>query len=548
MADPAPKIEVARTMPTDLLTSGRWRTWSEPDKVKLRNVLRRAKFRRTYEYDPVAFVHDCFKWDDLPDSGPAPYQSDVLAKLVEEHRVALRGPHGLGKSSCLAWAILWFALTRDGDNWKVPTTASARAQLRLYLWPEVHVWVRRLRWEAIGRDPFIEGRDLLDEALKLDTGEAYALASNDPAKMEGGHADRMLIIYDEAKKIPAGTFEAFQGAVSNAGPETGREALELMGSTPGDPHGHFYQVNQRRVPGYKLIIVTKEMAIAAGRMSPSWVERMKTVWGEHSATYIRRVEGNFAAGDEKSVLPQAWVEAAVERWTEAAVPAVGDADLLEGRVFDGLMLPEELVGPLSVASMDVADSGDDRTTIALRHGPAIIRLQEFPYDPDAHLMAATGALVAILRGAEAGFATVDSVGVGAGVLARLQELRRTGEIREDPVGFIAQGKSDLMDETGSYGFRDLRAEAWWGFRQRLHPTKGDGIMLPPHDELQAELTVSGWRALSEGRIRIEEKDEVKKADRLGRSPDLADAVVMAFWARPAVAYSQTGRGRRIPGM
>jgi hypothetical protein len=63
-----------------------------------------------------------------------------VAALVKHHRVAARGPHGLGKTTLASWVVIWFALTRDGDDWKVITTASAWRQLEKFLWPEIHKW------------------------------------------------------------------------------------------------------------------------------------------------------------------------------------------------------------------------------------------------------------------------------------------------------------------------------------------------------------------------------------------------------------------------
>jgi hypothetical protein len=69
--------------------------------------------------------------------------------------LAVRGPHGLGKTTVNAIAVLWFALTRDaaGIDWKAATTAGAWRQLEYYLWPEIHKWARRLRWDVLNRPP-----------------------------------------------------------------------------------------------------------------------------------------------------------------------------------------------------------------------------------------------------------------------------------------------------------------------------------------------------------------------------------------------------------
>jgi hypothetical protein len=237
--------------------------------------------------------------------------------------------HGLGKTTLNAWAVLWFALTRDGEDWKVITTASAWRQLEVYLWPEVHKWARLLKWDKLGRRPFTDG-ELLTLNLKLATGQASAVASNLPALIEGAHADHILYLFDESKTIPEGTFDAAEGAFAGAGEGSALEALALAASTPGEPVGRFYDIHKRK-PGFEdwhVRHVTVEEAIAAGRVSPQWVEQRAKQWGVTSAVYQNRVKGEFCSSDEDSVIPLAWVEAACARWEgqslagQAAVPAL----------------------------------------------------------------------------------------------------------------------------------------------------------------------------------------------------------------------------------
>src|SRR6185436_2954082 len=106
-----------------------------------------------------------------------------------------------------AIAILWFCLTRDQEDWKVATTASAWRQLTKFLWPEVHKWARRIKWDAIGRAPFSETTELFTQSIRLETGEAFAVASDDSSLIEGAHADHLLYIFDESKVIPDDTWD-----------------------------------------------------------------------------------------------------------------------------------------------------------------------------------------------------------------------------------------------------------------------------------------------------------------------------------------------------
>src|SRR5215510_11031835 len=45
--------------------------------------------------------------------GLAAYQRAAMGTLAERRRLALRSPHGAGKTATAALVVLWFALTRE---------------------------------------------------------------------------------------------------------------------------------------------------------------------------------------------------------------------------------------------------------------------------------------------------------------------------------------------------------------------------------------------------------------------------------------------------
>lgn len=447
-------------------------------------------FKRRYWDDPSGFVNDCIVWGPK-DRGPADYQEDVLRLLGDHKRVSVRGPHGLGKTTLAAWILLWFALTRDGLDWKIPTTASAWRQLTKFLWPEIRKWAGRVNWEKVGRPALLDGKELLRESLKLSTGEAFALASNQPALIEGAHADHILYVFDEAKAIPAETWDAAEGAMSTG------DARWVCISTPGEPSGRFFEIQTRR-PGYEdwaARRVTVEQAIAAGRITREWANARRTQWGEDSPMYRNRVLGEFAESGQDSIIPLAWIEAANERWhaaREAALP------------------------PFTGVGVDVARYGDDDSVMALRYGRVIAELRR---TSRRSTMETTGQVVGILD-ALGGYASVDVIGIGAGVVDRLRELGK------NVVAFNASSRSKLRDVSGELGFLNRRAAGWWNLREMLDPERGYDLALPPDDMLTGDLTAPRWSLGSGGAIRIEDKDEIKK--RLGRSPDAGEAVMQIF--------------------
>lgn len=450
-----------------------------------------STFKKQYRDDPVAFVHDCIDWrgDAL-----APYQDEILGRLQQRRRVSVRGPHGLGKTALSSWALLWFALTRDGEDWKAPTTASAWRQLTKFLWPEVHKWARRLRWDKIGRGPWNDRYELISLSIKTGTGEAFALASNNSELIEGAHANNLLYVFDEAKVIPPQTWDSAEGAFSTG------DCYWLAISTPGEPAGRFYDIHARR-PGYEdwdALHVTLDDAIKAGRIAGKWAEDRQRQWGAESAVYQNRVLGEFAASDEDGVIPLSWVEAANDRW----------------QAWSDTGKP----GAFSCVGADIARSGEDKTVLALRFGQAIAELRRYTKEDT---MATVGHVAGILE-KYGGQAIIDVIGLGAGVVDRLREMGY------DALAFNASEKATTRDSSGELGFVNKRSAAWWNLRELLDPQNAAPIALPTDDLLTGDLTAPHWRVGSGGKIEVESKDEIKK--RLGRSTDSGDAVMQAFYA------------------
>lgn len=468
-------------------------------------------FQKTYFYRPDAFVMDCFFWEG--DKKPTSYQIEIIADLPKKMREAVRGPHGLGKTALAAWLVHWFALTRDGLDWKIPTTAGAWRQLTKYLWPEIHKWARQIRWDKIGRGPYTNF-ELLKENLKLKTGEAFAAAAENYDLIEGAHADYLLYIYDEAKAIPEATFNASEGAFSG-GKKT--EAYALAISTPGEPLGRFYDIHKRKA-GYEdwsVRHVTRMEAVAAGRISQDWADQRRRQWGEQSALYQNRVEGNFFAGEEDSIIPIAWLEEAVERWKD-----------WRDSGFNSF--------PFTCVGSDIATSGDATTEHAMRYGNGV---KEIRTSEASDTMVHSGMIAGIIR-ARGGYAVIDSLGVGAGVLDRVKEEQLAA------FGFVASNKCEALDRSGEFGFANLRTAAWWNLREMLNPIYNENVMLPDDPELIQDLNAPKWRVTSSGKIVLESKGETQDGgkgiiQRLGRSTNKGDAVVMAFCPKSFMKSAQT---------
>lgn len=444
------------------------------------------QYREKYMYRPLDWA-DSFVEIELPN-----YLRRALQRIQDGcHKLALHGPHGIGKTVFASLIVLWAAST--SYDCKVITTASAWRQLTKYLWPEIHKWSIRVNWQRIGHFPNL----LRLEGSFSETSKAFAVACTNAATIEGAHAERVVYLYDEAKSIPPATWEASEGAFSTPG-----RHLQIALSTPGEATGVYYDVCSRQ-KGYEewaVLYVSPREAIRAGRMSLEWAKSCRKKWGASNPIYLNRVWGLFAAQGEDNVIPLRWIELAVERWHTWH----DDGALLEGK---------HSVGG------DVSRGGADRTALAHRYDRVISEIEYYQKDQTRDTMVTAGRVVVACG--DDGTAKLDVIGIGAGVVDRCRETM--GE--ERVVAINAGAGTKLTDRSGELHFANIRAAMWWNMRELLDPSNHEDYCLPDDPELIGDLCAPKWAPNSAGKIQIESKELIKK--RLGRSTDSGDSVCQA---------------------
>ena len=93
-------------------------------------------------------------------------------------------------------------------------------------------------------------------------------------------------------------------------------------------------------------------------------------------------------------------------------------------------------------------------------------------------------------------------------------------------------------------YANIRAEMYFKCRDWLQ----DGGVIPQDADLKTELSAVEYRFTSNGRIILEAKDKIK--ERMGRSPDLADALALTFAYPVRLAdnskYRQARRMGKVP--
>ncbi|MFD3917130.1 hypothetical protein [Streptomyces sp. NPDC058603] len=422
-------------------------------------------------------------------------QREILHAVRDHRRTAVRSGHGVGKSWTAALVACWWLDTHQPGEAFVVSTAPTFSQVRAILWRYIRKHHRS--GQLAGRVNQTEW--LIDDEL---VGYGRKPADTDEDGFQGIHARYVLVILDEACGIPEQLWTAADALA------TGPDCRILAIGNPDNPASHFRKVctpgsgwHQMSISAFDSPNLTGEVVpkdMAAALVSQEWVDEKARDWGVDNPVYRAKVLGEFSQ--------------------DAANQVVRASDVANCRAAaDHRPNPADLV-PVELG-VDVGGGGDE-TVIRERRGRRAGR--EWSAHTDRPEKIAPLILKAIKEtGADS--VKIDSIGVGFGVIG---ELRNAANRGEHQATIHAVNVSTTPSEPDKY--LNLRAELWWVIGRGLSERGGwDLAMMDNADMTVAQMLEPRWDVDPQGRIRVEKKDEIRK--RLGRSPDNADALLLAFY-------------------
>lgn len=491
--------------------------------------IKNEKLRRLYRTYPDAYcvdVHGQRLTDD---------QAAILFSLVEHRRTAVKASHGVGKTHCAALAGNWWYDCWDEHICYITAPS----------WPQAlgltFKYLVRMRRNA-GLSGEILESGLVRDPQKDRAGSHYIKAINAETGegFQGEHSAPILLLFEEAVGVPPYIWEAGDGLM------TMPECRMLAICNPTDESTPMGQACSS--PIYRTLTICalrhdNVVAELAGlpphyplAVRLAWVEEMiekecvpvprkeeqsgdafefppgSGIWYLPNAIFQGRVLGEFPSMPDEQVIPRGWLTA----------------------------LPEQSPGIAVEIGCDVARHGTDRTTIAVRSGACVLALDEVRQMDNI-------AVANALKTAADDYAPrygcnpqripirIDVTGgLGTGPLDLLRDWEYT------PVGVNAS--SSPRDEEN---YRNTRSELWFAMRDRVREGGLDLSRLPPDmkQKLIRELSTPKWSPDSRARKVVEEKKDIKK--RLHESPDLADALNLAFyggggdWTEAAAALQES---------
>jgi phage terminase large subunit len=461
--------------------------------------------------DPVGFDRRCGR-------DPVDYQ-ERIAESVRDHKfTVVRGCHAAGKEWSAGSLAVWAAYCR---RMLVLIVSATERQVLGQTMREV-----RAAWRAATDLP----GQLFTGSVRIG-GEDRIMALTGGATVDGltGWHDPagVLVIISEGQGERLED-SAYDAAIACATDE--RSRVLAMGN-PVRPVGRFYDINRKphwnaiRVSAFDTPNVKAAADVRPGFPSHTWPAEVAREYGETSAYYQGRVLAEFPdAGSVDALLRRDWLEAAFDRhdagvrflrWPPPVV-ALDVARSLERDESAAAAAQGKTVHRLYTwRSRDLVDTAGrfrtiaDRTRLAWYTEPRGLTIH--PASPvlleDAKRREWLDAVP--VPGLEL---AIDAPGIGGGVC---DILRRERERVTEWWGWV--------EARDSARFANLRAAAYWGFREMLDA--GEAVL--PRDPLLLEEALAvEWSTDAKGRIIMAPKDEIRKL--LGRSPDRLDAVVMAL--------------------
>lgn len=204
-------------------------------------------------------------------------------------------------------------------------------------------------------------------------------------------------------------------------------------------------------------------------------------------------------------IPTKWVMLAQQRWKPAP--------------------PEDV--PMCCMGVDATGGGDDPMVIAMRYDGWFAPLVEVPgKEIPIERMGAHCSGIVLSHRRDSADVVID---MGGGFGSSMFEHLTNNEV---PVkAYKGAEASPRRSLDGKLKFTNKRTAAYWYFREALDPGQpgGSPIALPSDPKLVADLTAPTFEVTPNG-IKLEAKEKV--CERLGRSTDRGDAVVMAWFEGP----------------
>ena len=434
-------------------------------------------------------------WRDRPDLmvrqlwgiEPDPWQDDVLRAFPHHKRIAMKASKGVGKTALEAWLTWNFLLTRPHP--KIVCIAIDGHNLRDNLWTELAYWRSQ---SSLLAETFEWTKTRIEHRQHGETWWASARTWRKDADRQaqsgtlaGLHAPYIMFVCDETGGMPSAIMSSADAALSSC-----IEGHIVQAGNPTHLSGPLYEAFRKNRGLWYLAQINgdPDNPKRSSRVDIKWAREQIEQYGADNPWVLVNVFGEFPPASINSLLGIEELEAAMNRYYR-----------------------EDVIGASArVLGVDVARFGDDASVICQRQGLQVMSFKSFR---NLDSIQGAGAVARIWKDWEADAAMLDATGgYGAGWEDQLRVLNSA----PIPINFSGRAHDPAR-------FFNKRAEMYWDAAEWVK--RGGALPKNSPPDLIRGLTDTTY-SFKGDRIILEAKEQIK--DRLGYSPDHADAFVLTF--------------------
>jgi hypothetical protein len=486
---------------------------------------------QSYQGRESAFIHEVLGaglWD---------LQKQITDAVFKYPVVAVRSCNASGKTYVSARIALTFLTTKPGSI--VITTAPTWRQVKDVFWREFRTAYNMSMFKLSKEDCNTVGLDYAEDWF------AVGLSTKDSEKFFGYHADDILVIVDEASGVEEEIYIGVDAVTPNI------NAHVLMIGNPTNPDGRFFKAfNDPMVKKFRISAFDTPNLTANGitdlqtllriftpppdvepiehvmnvqkqlvtpypaLISPSRVYQRYLQWGEESPMWDALIMGEFPKQASMALIPLNLILKSVEVWKQINA-SKRDSELK--------IHPEWQIafGDYPEYGLDVARFGSDTTVLFERNGGYVKRPSVWA---KLDTSVTTDRVISEINPFDPVLIKPDDTGLGGGVTDQLRRKKQEHpeyQFTVAPINF-AEGT------TNPRKYFNLRAEMYDHLAEQFKQHK---IAIPDDDDLIMELASIrvDYVGKESNILKVESKDKIR--ERLHKSPDKADALVLAFYSK-----------------
>lgn len=467
--------------------------------------------------DPVGFSNVVLGRPPLTDD-----QARIVRAVVRHKIVVVPTGNSVGKSFMLAGLMLWWVYTRPHSL--VIATAPSQTLLGSVLFKEVRRALASCPVRLPGR--LTDSPRASPQTLEIDSAGwgILAFATRGVERLSGQHNPELLIVVDEASGVEDEIWEALDSQNPKRMVVCGnpiraegrfRELAARADRERADPTIPVSdRVHEIRIPSTSSPDIHLDRS-PRGLADKGFLDASRRQYGMDGLWWRTHIAALFPEVSSDALIPEAWLDWATRPEHQIRLVA------------------NDARGGFRRIACDLGEGvGRDRTVVLARDDLRILEVSASRTDglPEAAMMIKR---MALKWNVEHNRIVYDCMGVGKSLG---NHLMRAGIVGAR--GYAGSGRPRERDS-----FANLRSESAWRMRNRLDPNwcpdphrptiRQPPFYIPPAEwwpQMREELKTLSYDFVGKT-TRLVPKEE--HADRLGRSPDLADALLMSFSGLPS---------------